>query len=132
MGVTKVGQSALPTAGQAASLRETRQAGQSVQIDPKTTSAAAQGAELRRTERLDTGREIRKAEGAAESGAASGARADISARAREFSKAREVAASAPDVREEKIAELKRRVASGDYQVNAEAVADRMLREHALF
>lgn len=58
-----------------------------------------------------------------------GANAEISARGREFAKAKAVADSAPDVREEKIAELKRRIAAGKYNVDADAVAGRMVDEH---
>ena len=57
------------------------------------------------------------------------AKADISSRAREFSRAKEVAAATPDVREEKVAELKRRIQSGNYSIDANAVADRMVNEH---
>lgn len=61
--------------------------------------------------------------------AADGSSATISARAKEFSKAKEVAGNAPDVREEKIAELKRRISAGKYSVDADAVADRMVDDH---
>lgn len=57
------------------------------------------------------------------------ARAEISARAKELAKAKDVASKTPDVREEKIAELKKRIASGQYQVDSNAVADRMVAEH---
>ncbi len=60
----------------------------------------------------------------------SGAKADISSKAKEFSKAKEVATGAPDVREQKIAELKKRIEEGKYKVNPEAVADKMIKEHA--
>jgi len=63
------------------------------------------------------------AEGASESSA------DISPRAHEFARAKELAAGAPDVREAKIAELKRRIASKEYNVKPESVADRMVHEH---
>ena len=59
----------------------------------------------------------------------SGAAPEISARARDMSKAKELATSAPDVREEKIAELKKRIAAGSYNVDSHAVADRMVDEH---
>src|SRR4051812_11136549 len=55
--------------------------------------------------------------------------AQISSKARDAAKVKDVAANAPDVREEKIAELKRRIADGKYGVNAEAVADRMVDDH---
>lgn len=54
---------------------------------------------------------------------------EISSKAREFSQAKEAAAKAPDVREDKIAELKRRISAGTYQVNAQALADKMVDEH---
>ncbi|MCC7440150.1 MAG: flagellar biosynthesis anti-sigma factor FlgM [Bdellovibrionales bacterium] len=62
-------------------------------------------------------------------GAAADASSDISPRAREFARAKEVAASAPDVRQAKIDELKRRIANREYNVKPEAVADRMVQEH---
>ena len=57
------------------------------------------------------------------------ARAEISSRAREFAAAKEVASAASDVREDRIAELKRRIESGSYKVDADAIADRMVDEH---
>jgi len=57
------------------------------------------------------------------------AKADISPRGREMAYAKEVAQAAPDVREEKIAELKRRIAAGQYNVDPDAVADRLVNEH---
>jgi negative regulator of flagellin synthesis FlgM len=57
--------------------------------------------------------------------------AEISGRAKEFAKAHSVAAATPDVREDRIAELKRRIASGEYKVDSEKVAEKMLGEHSL-
>src|SRR5258708_569821 len=54
---------------------------------------------------------------------------DISTKAKDFAKARSVAAEAPDVREEKVADLKRRIASGKYNVDADAIAERLVEEH---
>lgn len=54
---------------------------------------------------------------------------EISQRSREFANAKSVASSAPDVREEKIAEIKKRIAEGKYHVNEDAVADRMVDDH---
>lgn len=61
--------------------------------------------------------------------ATDGATATISARAREMAQAKDVASSTPDIREEKIAELKRRIAAGQYKINPEAIADRMVDDH---
>lgn len=57
--------------------------------------------------------------------------AEISDRAKEFAKAHAVASAAPDVREDRIAELKKRIASGEYKVDSEKVAEKMIGEHAL-
>jgi negative regulator of flagellin synthesis FlgM len=73
------------------------------------------------------------AESASKAGTAaidsSAVKPEISSKAREFSQAKDIASNASDVREEKIAELKRRIASGTYQVNAQAIADKMVDEH---
>ncbi len=58
-----------------------------------------------------------------------GGDANISNRAKEFAKAKEVATAAPDIREKKIAELKKRIAEGKYKVDHEAVAERLVEEH---
>jgi negative regulator of flagellin synthesis FlgM len=55
--------------------------------------------------------------------------AKLSTKGREMSQAKEIASKTPDVREEKIAALKARIAGGKYAVDAEAVADRMVDEH---
>lgn len=64
--------------------------------------------------------------GAASSGAVN---SEISTRAKDMARAKEVASGAPDVREEKIAELKKRIANKEYNVKPEAIADRMVDEH---
>jgi negative regulator of flagellin synthesis FlgM len=59
----------------------------------------------------------------------SDARAEISGRAREFARAKEVAMAAPDVRSDRVAELKKKIAEGKYKVSAESIADRLVDEH---
>jgi flagellar biosynthesis anti-sigma factor FlgM len=54
---------------------------------------------------------------------------EISSRAKEMAQAKDVAAAAPETREEKIAALKARIAAGRYEVDNEAVADRMVDDH---
>jgi len=54
---------------------------------------------------------------------------DISTRGKEMARATSAAQSAPDVREDRIAELKKRIADGNYKVDANAVADRMVDDH---
>jgi len=57
------------------------------------------------------------------------ARPEISERAKEMSLAKQVAQSAPEIREDRVAKLKEQIAQGKYQVNPEAIADRMIDEH---
>ncbi len=57
------------------------------------------------------------------------ANASISGRAREMARAKEVATEAADTREDKIAELKRRIAAKEYNVSPKAVADKLVDEH---
>lgn len=98
-------------------------------------NSSVQNAEIsgaKQSSRASAAQQARKSEkGAAGATAsdASGAKAEISSRGREFASAKAVADGAPDVREEKIAELKRRIAAGKYQVDAEAVANRMVDDH---
>lgn len=55
--------------------------------------------------------------------------AEFSMKAKDFAEARKVAMDAPDVREEKIAELKRRIQNNEYNVKPDAIADRLVNEH---
>lgn len=56
-------------------------------------------------------------------------KAELSDRARDMSKAKAAANSAPDVREDRVAALKRKIADGSYNVDADAIADKMFDEH---
>lgn len=88
---------------------------------------AAKGA--KETKEVKDVKDSKAASRASESSVTDGANTEISAKAKEFARAKEVASSAPDVREEKIAELKRRISAGKYQIDADAVADRMVDDH---
>ncbi|RYZ69187.1 MAG: flagellar biosynthesis anti-sigma factor FlgM [Proteobacteria bacterium] len=57
------------------------------------------------------------------------AKAEISDTAKQFSKAMAVASTTPDVREDKISELKKRIADGNYKIDAAKIADRMVDDH---
>lgn len=53
----------------------------------------------------------------------------LSPRAQQLQKAKEAAQSAPDINREKVERLKGLIQSGEYKVDADAVAERMLGEH---
>ena len=104
----------------------------------QTNSPAVQGSDAAATSKAGkaaAAKEVKKnartegTDGAAAAGNTSSARAEISAKSREFAQAKAIADKTPDVREEKIAELKRRIAAGQYKVDADAVADRMVDDH---
>lgn len=84
------------------------------------TNNAAKTQSAERSKRLTTKEHV--------SGIEAG-KTEFSGRAREMAQAKDVATQAPDVRDERIAELKRRIASGDYKVDAKAIADRMVDDH---
>jgi negative regulator of flagellin synthesis FlgM len=54
---------------------------------------------------------------------------EISGKAKEASKAKAIATQTPDVREDKIAALKARIADGSYKVDSKAIADKLVDEH---
>jgi negative regulator of flagellin synthesis FlgM len=63
-------------------------------------------------------------------GESSSAKVKLSERATDMKKVREIVDSQPDVDEAKIAKFKNLINSGQYKVNAEKVADKMVDEHA--
>lgn len=75
----------------------------------------------------NAGREPRAAE--ATRTAHGDARTEISSKSKAFGHAKAVATAAPDTRDERIAELKKRISAGDYKVDSDAVADRMVDDH---
>jgi negative regulator of flagellin synthesis FlgM len=55
----------------------------------------------------------------------------ISEKATDIKKIREIVQKTPDVRADKVARLKKKIADGDYAVNGKDIADKMLREFLL-
>jgi negative regulator of flagellin synthesis FlgM len=58
----------------------------------------------------------------------SSARINISEKAKEMARVKELAKQAPDVDAEKVAKFRAMIEKGEYKVNAEALADRMLQD----
>lgn len=101
------------------------------------TSPSVQGTQTNRTE---TSKKSEQAQSAQKSRAASeiygktaagstSATTEISSKAKEMATARATAAGAPDVREDRIAELKKRIAEGKYEVDSNKVADKLISDH---
>jgi negative regulator of flagellin synthesis FlgM len=59
---------------------------------------------------------------------AGGEQIDLSTKAKGIQKALETVQTSPDVRSEKVAEIKTQIANNTYQVDSEALAERILRE----
>lgn len=57
------------------------------------------------------------------------AKVDVSPRAQEAKRIKELAMSAPDVDAEKVAKFRQLIDEGKYKVDAKAVADKMVDEH---
>lgn len=57
------------------------------------------------------------------------AKVDLSPRAQEMRKAKELATPSNDIDEAKVARLQKLIDEGKYKVDAEAIADRLLDEH---
>jgi negative regulator of flagellin synthesis FlgM len=55
-------------------------------------------------------------------------RVSLSPQARELLKAQKALAAIPDVRAEKVEEIKARIANGTYRIDSEQIADKMIRE----
>lgn len=72
---------------------------------------------------------LNKAPGADALQSTESTRIDLSPRAQEAKRIKELATAAPDVDADKVAKFRKLIDEGKYQVNAKAVADRMVDEH---
>ncbi|MCM2280001.1 MAG: flagellar biosynthesis anti-sigma factor FlgM [Oligoflexia bacterium] len=97
------------------------------QIQGADTTGVSGAKQAQRTKTAEAAQKAAAAAGAVATEGA--ARTEISGRAKELAKAKELANAAPDVREERVAALKAKIAAGKYKVDADAVADRMVDEH---
>lgn len=68
-----------------------------------------------------------KTKSSADLGSAS--RVAVSGRAQDMQRAKELATPSNDIDEAKVARLQALIDKGDYKINAEAIADRLLDEH---
>ena len=57
------------------------------------------------------------------------AKLELSSKARELNRAKEIAKAGPDVDEARIAKFQQLIDSGKYKVNSQQVADKMVDEH---
>ncbi|ABX40690.1 flagellar biosynthesis anti-sigma factor FlgM [Lachnoclostridium phytofermentans] len=53
---------------------------------------------------------------------------EISQMGKDFQIAKQAVSSAPDIRQEKVDEIKKKLASGNYEINLEELADKMIND----
>ena len=58
-------------------------------------------------------------------------RVELSRKASDINRIREIVQKTPDIRGERVALLREKIASGNYNVSGQEIADKMLREHLL-
>lgn len=70
-----------------------------------------------------------KADALQSSGLGESSRVELSPRAQEAKRIKELAMAAPDVDEAKVAKFRKLIDEGKYNIDAKAIADRMVDEH---
>ena len=58
-------------------------------------------------------------------------RVELSRKASDLNRIKEIVRKTPDIRGEKVAFFREKIASGSYHVSGQEIADKMLREHLL-
>jgi len=64
-------------------------------------------------------------------GSSQAAKVELSTRAQDVNKIKELATAAPDVDAAKVEKFRKMIADGSYKVDAKAIADKMVDEHLL-
>lgn len=107
-----------------------------MRVNPSVSSGVqnAQTEGLKKSEQAAKPDRARQVEQMAknQASAAAPAGAEISAKGKDLAKAHAVASAVSDIRADKVAELKKRIAEGSYQIDNDAIADRMISDHAAF
>jgi negative regulator of flagellin synthesis FlgM len=93
---------------------------------PAQTSDAGKAA---KTSGLEAALDAKKIKTTSNADLGSSSRVELSSRAQDIKKAKELATPSNDIDEAKVARLQALIDAGKYKVNAEAVADRLLDEH---
>jgi len=95
-------------------------------------SSGIQSLESKKTDKASNASKLasgEKSENVATSLRSDSANTDISSKAKDMAKAKQIAADAPDVREAKIAALKEQIQNKKYNVGADAIADKLVDDH---
>lgn len=90
------------------------------------------GLDAAKIDKVDLKSKNKPTNGANSDEVASAAKVDLSQRAQDMKKIKEIAMAAPDVNAEKVARLQKLIDEGKYKVDGKAVADKMVDEQLLF
>ncbi len=102
-----------------------------MRVNP-TNSSPIQSADTqsaKKTEKLKSNAYENRTERAEVSTKTDSVNAEISTKAKDMAKAKQVASESSDVREAKIAELREKIQNKKYNVGADAIADRLVDDH---
>jgi flagellar biosynthesis anti-sigma factor FlgM len=100
---------------------------------PSNVTQNAESLKSSKTSGLEAALDTKKTNGKTTASAAelsASSQVDVSSRAQEMRKAKELATPSDDVDEAKVARLQALIDSGKYKVDSEAIADRLLDEHS--
>ncbi len=102
-----------------------------MKINPNVAagSSGIQSSDAKKIEKTKVSGYENKSEGVASSAKNNSANTEISSKAKDMAKAKQIATESPDVREAKIAELKEKIQSKKYNVGADAIADKLVDDH---
>lgn len=103
--------------------------GQNLNLTDSTKSDRAEGLKDKKPAGAMGGN---KADALNSSSLAESSRVELSPRAQEAKRIKELAMSTPDVDEAKVAKFRKLIDEGNYKVDAEAIADKMVDEHLKF
>ncbi len=102
-----------------------------MRINPANSSPVQSGETLgaKKSEKLKNGAYEARKEGPSVATKSESVNTEISAKAKDMAKAKQLAVDAPDVREAKIAELRDKIQNKKYNVGSAEIADRLVDDH---
>lgn len=89
------------------------------------------GLDSARVDKVDLKSKKKPVGGASAEDVASAAKVELSPRAQDMKRIKEIAMAAPDVNADKVARLQKLIDEGKYKIDAQAVADKMVDEQLL-
>jgi|APCry1669190691_1035309.scaffolds.fasta_scaffold01221_4 negative regulator of flagellin synthesis FlgM len=100
-----------------------------VQQNPSSQVSSTETSSTKQASRTSDAKRVEKGSVKTEETSDKKGNVEISSRAKELAQAKELASSAPDVRVDRVAQLKKQIAEGNYHVSSEDIADRMVEDH---